>query len=243
MEIKQSFLDTIDWIEHAKTKELNNLILYIFTCLAKQQESKQLALAMPINLSIQQITQLIEAHCSYKYIGRGGSRLPVLALYSIYQIIVNEFERYQGQTLLPLESHLSADTRSKLGGDINVVDDAGKIVEAVEVKMGISITGNSIVALREKLITMRMQRYYILSTVPCEADESVKINALLHQIRTTNGCQVIVNGVIKTLSYYLRLIKSPALFVETYVANLISDNDVHFEFKEVWNKLVSEFTV
>lgn len=44
------------------------------------------------------------------------------------------------------------------------------------------------------------------------------------------------------MSYYLRLVKSLGLFVEKYVENLGNDADVLYEFKVIWNKLVSEYT-
>jgi hypothetical protein len=243
IQIKESFLDAMEWIENANIDDQRDLLLSIFVCLAKLQEGKELALAMPINLSIQQILSVVEMHCSHKYDGRGGSRLPVIALYSIYQIIVEEFERYEGLTLLPLESHSSADARSGMGGDINVVNDEGDVVEAVEVKMGIPVDENLVMAISQKILSMKINRYYILTTAPHREEHSEKIDQLLHGVRSTNGCQVIVNGVFDTLRYYLRLIKSPAHFVEKYVENLKTDGDVRYEFKVVWNELVSEITI
>src|SRR3990172_7362694 len=63
-----------------------------------------------------------------------NKKLFVLAMYSIYVIIVNESKRYSGKKLAPLESHTSPDSRSKSLGDIEVKNSDKSCFEAVEVK-------------------------------------------------------------------------------------------------------------
>ena len=77
-------------------------------------------LAKPANLSINCISDLLHNHFDGKYKAEGASRLPVLAFYAIYQCWVAELPRFANMTLLPLESHTSADTRSGRKGTLTL---------------------------------------------------------------------------------------------------------------------------
>lgn len=241
--VKEAFLTTIDFIQHAKAQTLEALLIAILQYLIIKQSDQQVQLAKPLNLSITQILDLLEQHFNYKYNTRGASRLPVLAIFSIYQILIREVARYKNLVLYPLESHLSADSQSGLAGDINVADKNNRIVEAVEVKAGIPVDEMLLLSLRDKILSMNMKRYYILSTSPMPAGDQAAIEKMLHDIKSINGCQVVINGVFESLKYYLRLVMNTASFIEHYVDNLQNDGDTHYEFKEVWNKIVADYTI
>ena len=53
-----------------------------------------------------------------------------------------------------------------------------------------------------------------------------KINRIIKDIKSDHGCQVIVNGIIPTLSYYLRLISSIPQFIEKYQELVVSDTEL-----------------
>lgn len=90
----------------------------------------------------------------------------------------------------------------------------------------------------EKLRTTPVKRFYLLTTYPQE-DYSEFVPDV-QSIAQSHGCQFIVNGVDRTLLYYLRLIGDPSDFVDEYVTNLETDASVTFALKEKWNTIVAE---
>lgn len=126
--LKTAFLETIAFIQ--KGKDLDKILSFLFQGLIIQRNSQQIDLAKPHNLQIATIIDLLTKHFDTKYSAEGASRLPVLALYAAYQCLVNETKRFDGKTLLPMESHTSADTRSGRIGDIDIVDEKERAFEA-----------------------------------------------------------------------------------------------------------------
>lgn len=52
--------------------------------------------------------------------------------------------------------------------------------------------------------------------------------------------KVIVNGIMPTLKYYLRLLTNTFEFIDNYVNLLEEDTSLKFEHKVKWNQLISE---
>ena len=77
---------------------------------------------------------------------------------------------------------------------------------------------------------MQVARFYILTTYP--HTDYTEFEPDIRHIAQTQGCQLIVNGVDRTLYYYLRLIGSADAFLDAYVANLENDPSVTFRLKE-----------
>ena len=110
------------------------------------------------------------------------------------------------------------------------------LFEAVEIKHGKVITTAMIRNAYEKFRNHPIDRYYILSTVEGESIE--KITDKVFQIQREHGCQVIVNGVLDTIKYYLRLVKTPAIFVSNYATLVENDTALRFEHRKAWNDIV-----
>jgi len=136
--LKNAFLFMIDIIQNSGLQE--DILSYLLQGLVINRNKQEIDLAKPVNLPINMIINLLNIHFKSKYSSEGASRLPVLAIYSIYQCLLEEVKRFSGKKLLPIESHTSADARSGRIGDIDVVDENDKPFEAVEVKYGIEIT-------------------------------------------------------------------------------------------------------
>ena len=238
-ELKQAFLETIDIIQ---TKNIDTIpaIHYLFSRLADKRDSKKTELAKPKNLSISSITEALDRHFSHKYQSRGTSRLPVLAFYAIYQSLMTEVKRFEGKKLLPLENHTSADSQSGRLGDIDITDEDGNPFESVEVKHNIPVSFDIIELAKEKIMPTEVSRYYILSTSGINKRDEDKIASEINRIKNTHGCQIVINGILPSLKYYLRLLDNPTEFIENYVSLLDSDETVKFEHKEQWNKIISE---
>ena len=89
-------------------------------------------------------------------------------------------------------------------------------------------------------LIIKRNKYYILSTAYPEKEEYIKIEAEIQRIKNVHGCQLIVNGIMPTLKYYLRLLTNTFEFIDNYVNLLEADKALKFEHKENWNKLISE---
>lgn len=236
--LKTAFLETIAFIQ--KGKDLDKVLSFLFQGLIIQRNAQQIDLAKPLNLPIATIIDLLSKHFDTKYSAEGASRLPVLALYAAYQCLVNEVKRFEGKTLLPMESHTSADTRSGRIGDIDIVDEKGKAFEAVEVKHGIAITAQLVKDAFEKFKTTQVTRYYLLSTANIDASQAEEINKEVERIKNIHGCHVIANGLINSLKYYLRLLSDTSEFIENYVNLIEADTALKFEHKTEWNNIISK---
>ena len=77
---------------------------------------------------------------------------------------------------------------------------------------------------KDKILKHNPRRYYIFSSADIKLGEKNKIQDEIELIASNHGCQVIVNGIIPTLKYYLRLIMSVEKFVEDY-SNLVEQDE------------------
>jgi DNA (cytosine-5)-methyltransferase 1 len=236
--LKTVFLSVIDNIE--KGANCEKYIIYLLQGLIIQRNKQSIDLAKPTTLAINTILDLLEKHFNSAYKAEGASRLPVLAIYAAYQCLINEAKRFKNKDLLPIESHTSSDKSSGRIGDIDIIDEKKREFEAVEVKFGIQINLGLVQDAYAKFQTTPVTRYYILSTVYPDKEEQIRIDEEIQKIKNVHGCQLIVNGIMPTLKYYLRLLDNTYEFIDNYVNLLEADNALKFEHKEKWNKLISE---
>ena len=90
-------------------------------------------------------------------------------------------------------------------------------------------------------MALKVDRYYILTTaMPCTPDKVVlrKIRELSASFQT----QMIVNDVLPTIRYYLRLLRNPAVVLESYVKLLKEDRSVTHEHRVKWNEIAVQGT-
>ena len=238
-ELKVAFLNILHSIEEQNADP--KLILdYLLQSLIIQRDLQQIQMAVPQNLSINNIMNLLDKHFYAKYSAHGASRLPVLALYAVCQCLTTELKRYNEKKLLPLESHTSADKQSGRMGDIDIVNSDNSPFEAVEVKFEIPITHEIVECAKNKILTSKISRYYILSTAESKESDRAAILRDVQQIKNVHGCQLVINGIMPSLKYYLRLIDDLTAFIENYTSLLVEDKSVLFEHRAMWNKLVAE---
>ena len=234
--LKYSFLYLVDTAQRQGAPIAERFLLRIFVGLVEARDrNTNLRLARPVNLRIAEVVDKLMQHHQGKL--SGAARLPVLALHAILSVLVRETGRYRDCKLLPLEAHTTADSRSDLIGDITILDAAESVFEAYEIKHNVRITSELIAATFEKLRTTPVQRFYILTTYPHDSYDEFERE--IERVAQSHGCQLIVNGVDRTLLYYLRLIGSTRSFVDAYVTHLETDSVVNFQLKEHWNKIVS----
>ena len=232
---KEAFLCLIDGVQnHGLSVE--NLLLGLFIGLIRfRDRNTNLVLSRPVNLSVAHVVDRVIRHHSVQT--TGAARLPVLGVHAILSVLAREAKRYHNCTVLPLEHHNTADARTDLIGDVHIVDANNTLFEGYEVKHNVPITSALIQTSIEKLRTTPVQRFYILTTYP--HNDYADFEPDIQRVAQEHGCELIVNGIDRTLLYYLRLIGNTRDFVDAYVTNLESDPSITFQLKEAWNEIVA----
>ena len=247
--VKDAFLLILDDIEE-KGADPKKYLRAIFFALITLMERSQISLDLlkeeqqTETVTIEKIVNLLKRHFSRDYGVAGASRLPVLAVYSAYEMLMG-IERYKGKTLLPLKSHTTADTKSRgirAIGDIEVMHD-NSFFEGVEIKHNIPISPGIVEDAYQKFAQTPVSRYYLLTTAEPNVEDVDAVNELVTEIHRQRGCEVIVNGILPSLKYYLRLLSNPQLFLDGYSRNLQLDFQQKAEIKEThlryWENLLN----
>jgi len=222
---KEKFLEVIDLIQNNENFA-EECILYIFTKLLEKENQNKQSTKNLNNLSLKNkynIIQIIDMLKEHFEIER-SSRLPVIAIYSIYEILVKNLNRYRNKKLLPLNVHTASDKHGY--GDIEIYTLQNEPFEIVEIKHNIPITYDLILDIVKKINSNLIDRYYILTTYPnsfVNKKEEEKIKNFLLKLNKEKNLDIIANGIFTSLKYYLRFIDDYTEFVETYTKNLIND--------------------
>lgn len=237
--IKGDFLSSLDYVEknpsHAK-----EMLLFLLAAVQRIVNSNVVTIVPLSNsedLTIDRIMHALDLHFNYNYGTHNGAKLPVLAFYAIYESIIKEVKRYEDCELAPLASLTACDLTSKASGDIEIFRD-NKHFESVEIKLNKKIDSAIVRVVEEKIYRFNPERYYILSYYGIADGEDYAINQVVQKVKHDHGCQIIINGLLPTIKYYLRLISSLNTFVTRY--NELVQNDLELQkiHKEVWNEIV-----
>lgn len=249
-DLKTSFLNVFDQIE-VYNKNPKDYLHYLFVKLIElskkndlifkfaEKQSKKIGL-----LNINLILEMLNKHFNSKL----SSRLPVVAIYAIYEILMPILKRYKNKKLLPLQVHTSSDKHGF--GDIEIYDFKNKPFEIVEIKHNIPIDKYMIFDIVKKTEKTKINRYYILTTFieGFESNETEKtVNQFIMEIKKQKNIDIIANGIINTLKYYLRFINNYNLFIKTYTQNLINDAKYSTEVKSFhikkWTEILKEYGI
>ena len=247
--VKNAFLQILNDIEENKAdpkKYLQSIFPALITLMKESQVSFDFLKEAQHTetVTIEKIVDLLSRHFSHDYGVAGASRLPVVAVYSAYEMLM-EIQRYEGKTLSPLKSHTASDTRShgiRAIGDIEVMHN-NSFFEGVEIKHNIPISLGLVEDAYQKFAQTPVSRYYLLTTAEPNVEDIDSVNDLVSEIHKQHGCEVIVNGILPSLKYYLRLLSSPQLFLQGYSRNLQLDFQQKAEIKEThlryWEALLN----
>lgn len=244
--LKEAFLRLLDIVETCDKKESGAIkakdFLNALFVMIKDETQKHKVVISPLvskdTLSIMHIIELLNSHFQHNYHISGASKLPVLAFYAIYQILIKELKRYEKCTLVPLGSHTASDRTSKSAGDIEIFKD-NQMYEAIEIKLNKEIDSNMIAIAYSKICKFAPKRYSIFSTANIKEQEKDEIFSQIEKIKDDHGCQVIVNGVLPSIKYYLRLIENLDEFIENYSHLIEIDTELKREHKIKWNEILS----
>lgn len=236
--VKESFLTILDLVERSgvNPEEVATFLLQKVRDFCIDDEVEIVKLEDKDDLTIDCIIGFLQEQFLFKYGASGGSKLPVIAFHSIYQIIIKENKRYEGATLKDLGSHTASDRTSRTSGDVEIFKDSS-LFESVEIKLDKIINETIVRTAIEKIYMHNPKRYYILSNAGYDEENFEVITELVNKVRDEHGCQIIINGLVPTLKYYLRLISDLNEFLRTYLDCIEADQ----ELKQVHKKKTNDF--
>lgn len=217
----------------------NDFVVIVLEELIRERNRGRVDLTRPKNLTIDETRRLLTEQFARHY-RSGGPRLPQLAIYAAYSCLFDTgVGRYNDWKLAPLGRMKAADRKSGTVGDIVVID-KNRPVEAVETKLGVPINRVMVLEAMQKIATASVERYLILSTAGIDEADRAQIQQHCVAFKQSNGCEVIVNGVLDTIGYYLRLLPSTLTFLDTYAALMEIDKDIDYEHKVAWNEICAK---
>ena len=182
--------------------------------------------------------ELLDKHFNRKYSVAGAARLPVLAIYSVYECMMDEVKDFPEKNSSTEITRLQ--TRDRASRDI-----VGKVIvnfRGRRSKARHQITEQMHAYAYSKFKDYPVNRYYLLSTAGIKDGEESGVNAVSHRAATEHGCQFIINGVMHSLDY-LRLLENTDKFLDNYIKNVIADPALKFEHKNELQKLLAQKAV
>ena len=99
-----------------------------------------------------------------------------------------------------------------------------------------------LVRAEEKIRLSKVKRYYILTTHKNCTHVDSDMEIIIDRVYKEHGCQIIVNGVIPTIKYYLRLVSKPSEALGHYSKLLTTDRAIRFEHVQKWEEIVKSFS-
>ena len=228
-------IEVVSLLQASGSKDLARAIaISIFVEKIEIRNKGRVTLTRPKNLSIQATVELIRHHLGLPY-KKNGPRLPQLVFQAVYLCLMHTNTRYSDCTLEPLARMKAADRKASTVGDV-VVSCKGAPFEAVELKSGQSISKSHVAEAIEKVRSLSVLRYYLLSTHGIAPNDEPDIEKKRDEFLKQNGCEIIVNGVFESLSYYLRLLPDTFEFVAAYADLVENDADTDYEHRISWNE-------
>ncbi len=240
--LKDRFLETLDFVERNPDKALNLLRTLLNTVhnVAMNSVIEINPLENPENLTIEKIVAALSEHFLSKYGTHNGAKLPVLAFHSIYTSLITELKRYDSCYLAPLSSLTACDKTNKSSGDIEIFREEN-VFESIEIKLDKKINAQILRVVESKIYKWNPQRYYVLSVFGVEESDQNEINDIVSNVLNKHGCQIIINGLLPTIKYYLRLIDNLNDFIKNYSAAVAVDKELQKIHKEKWAELLEKY--
>ena len=231
--VKDAFLEIVDFVQKSKKEQIESVLRVLLHCGIKIKEANKInikPIEMESDFFISDVMCILENHFNLSYKSSGASKLPVIAIFSIYKLLIQNNNRYKGKELKNLGSHTASDKTSSTSGDIEIFDKQN-LFETVEIKFNRVIDKHLLNNITSKIYQHNPKRYYVLSNLDISKKDVVEINKIIQNVREKHGCQIIVNGIYNTLYYYLRVVDINE-FLNIYVEYVCSDSELKIEHKD-----------
>lgn len=246
--VKAAFLSIFEDVEEKGLDQQIYLTAFIIRLLDTSAAEKELVDKSLVDVNAQPLTidvviDMLREH----FTGKVSSRLPVVATYSIYQLLVENVKIYQDKKLLPLKGHTTSD-RYMGYGDIEILAEDETSFEVVEVKHNIPIDRTMISDVYNKIKDTKIKRYFILTTAePNFSEDRKEIFELVREIKGKFNIEIIPNGIIPSLKYYLRFVPNLGEFLEKYKDNLKKEFSQSTEIKQLhiskWKEIQEKYCI
>lgn len=234
-DVKNAFLSILNDIQENSTNPSDYLKCLLYFLLRKHgQGTALLRRLIPVRrkrceLSVDIVVNMLKEHFSMKR----SSRLPVIAIYTIYQFFVENIKRYEDKILKPLKSHTTSD-RYMGFADVEICNRDYSPFELVEIKHNIRIDKTMIKDALRKTKGTTIKRFYILTTAePNFKDSPDEIFELVRSIKLKYDIEIIPNGIYPSLKYYLRFVSDLGGFLDRYTNNLEMEFNKTVDIKEI----------
>ncbi len=235
--VKKAFLEIIDSIQINPTT--NKKILEYLVFAGKEVTRKNIIEIQPIKKIDQlhriEIVSSIKKFIDFNYGISGASKIPVIAVYSIYKSLLLNQKKYNNCFIKDLGFHTTSDRTSKSSGDIEIFNSENKLFESIEVKMNISIDEHLINIVFEKIKTFNPHYYYIITTNEVNVSDFSK---QILEIFNKHGCELMLFNFYEFLEKYLGLIDKTD-FLNQFSEVIVNDTELKIIHKEKWKDIVS----
>jgi DNA (cytosine-5)-methyltransferase 1 len=233
-------IKVVNFVEQGSKELWNNMLIALLAELIKIRNASKIVLTRPKNISIEKVKTLLDAHFTGRVYAKNAPRLPQIAIYAIYQAMMDKVERYSGQRLQHLARMKSADRKAGTVGDV-VIFQGNLPWEAVEIKFKQAITFLHVSEAIEKVRAASVSRYYLLSTSGVNHADIQPIKDKQAEFLKHNGCEIIVNGVLESIGYYLRMLPNTTEFISNYASLVETDPDTDYEHRVFWNEVCDKY--
>ncbi len=239
--VKNAFLNILNEVEVNNFSPNKVLIYLINKAFIKASENiiKIDRLDNAESISILEVVSILDRQFHNNYSTSGAAKLPMLAFHAIYQILLKELNKFSGCSLPEIGSYTASDRTSNTAGDLEVFNMNGVLQEAIEIKLNIPIDLHMVRRAKEKIYKFNPKRYYILSTAEILISDLPDIYKEIDEIKREHGCQLILNGVLHTLKYYLRLIDRVEEFIIIYSKLIEEDSELKSIHKQYWAQQIN----
>ena len=232
---RMAFLEVLNSVEEDHSlKPMTCMVRLIESLVGAREERQNLTLTCPVEISASQAVEALKQH--YKGPGKGRDRLPVLALHAVMSAVCVEVSKYKGHSVLELRAQNAPDAGTGHIGDIEIAGPCGWIIEGMDIKHEVEVGIEMVTRAYDKVKHLPIERYSILTT----ADDADPFLEKAREIKRDHGCEMIVNGVEKTLTYYLRLLSQPKDVVAAYLESLKKEVGIEYELKKAWNDVIGK---
>jgi DNA (cytosine-5)-methyltransferase 1 len=161
--------------------------------------------------------------------------LAALAMFAVYRLMTSRVRRYQQTQVTPLNFCHTG------GVSLQILTKDGCCLETAYIIKGTILSLGIVKSLYQQIKQTCPQRCLVLSVhEPCPTDSQ---SWFLEQFQQNSDCEVMIDGVVPSLKYYLRLLDHPEGFLTEYrqclEAEFQRSSGIKKEHLQTWHEIVS----
>jgi DNA (cytosine-5)-methyltransferase 1 len=248
VENKISFLHILNSVEHDNVDPKKCLIMLFSGLITKHEKFKKsknrsLISSKKSNLkSIKILINILKIFFNYNYQIGGASRLPVICVQTILQLL-HELTNSKSK-IGALESHTASDKKSHSLGDIDIYLEA-EVIISYEIKHNKSISLEMVKLVKDKINDLSPKFYFILTTADKILDANkYEYDKITDEIMNESQTDVFLHNLYDFILHRLVIINDPNDFVSRFTENLVYDAEKFSNIKKThldyWTELIKK---